>query len=473
MNNVMLIDFGSTFTKVCAVDLDKEIVLGTAQAPTTVQDDICIGLENAMASLEKVTGPIDYVLKLGCSSAAGGLSVMVSGLIESLTMKGAMIAALGAGAKITRSFHHELTDEDLRIIKHEHPDIFLLAGGTDGGNKDVILGNAKKLASLDCELTVVVAGNRIVADEIRQILTDSGKETHVCPNIMPFVNKLNTLPVNHVIRNLFISKIMKAKGLDRAEKTVDHLLMPTPYAVLLAASLLADGHMGNQGFSELMVIDVGGATTDVHSVCEGFSRGDDVILKGLAEPRIMRTVEGDLGVRYNADSIVSSSISDGKDFFSEFTGNEMNAMLERIKSDHSLILSPEADAFDQALCKGALRTAVKRHCGTHERHYTPNGVTYLQQGKDLTALKVVIGTGGPLIHASDPLSILRESLYDEKQPESLRPKNPQFYLDRKYILSAMGLLSTVNPLKALSIMKNEIIKISQEPDDGSDEQKTV
>ena len=44
MKPILLIDFGSTYTKVTAVDVEMETLLGTADAYTTVQTDVNEGL---------------------------------------------------------------------------------------------------------------------------------------------------------------------------------------------------------------------------------------------------------------------------------------------------------------------------------------------------------------------------------------------------------------------------------------------
>ena len=85
MKAVLLIDFGSTYTKVTAVDLDSESLIGTASAYTTVQTDINEGLENALCELEKKTGKIEFSERFACSSAAGGLRMVTSGLVPELT----------------------------------------------------------------------------------------------------------------------------------------------------------------------------------------------------------------------------------------------------------------------------------------------------------------------------------------------------------------------------------------------------
>lgn len=456
MDAYLLIDFGSTYTKVCSVDIDSETVLGWAQAPTTVDSDINIGFKKTIDLLDTITGKMKYSKKLACSSAAGGLTVMASGLVESLTMKAAQMAALGAGAKVTQCFHHYLTKSDLHVIESKPPDIFLLSGGTDGGNSEVILYNAKQLAALRAPFVVVYAGNRVPAYDVEQIIKASGKEVFVCPNIMPSIDKLNIEPTNEIIRDLFISRITKAKGIKEAEKTIDGVLMPTPYAVLTAAALLSDGTEDSEGFGELMVIDAGGATTDVHSICEGYSNSEEIVHAGFMEPRVKRTVEGDLGVRYNAESIIENANLNG-----------FKAILEKISGQPSIIFKGSELEFDSRLCEAAVNIAVKRHCGTLEKHFTSRGVRYLQQGKDFTGLRAIIGSGGPIINAANPAGILKAALNDKSEPDSLRPQNPLLYLDKKYIMYAMGLLSTIDKNKALRILKKEIINISRERYDGN------
>ena len=61
MKPILLIDFGSTYTKVTAVDADHAQLLGSAAAYTTVQTDVNDGLANAVALLEKQTGKLDCI----------------------------------------------------------------------------------------------------------------------------------------------------------------------------------------------------------------------------------------------------------------------------------------------------------------------------------------------------------------------------------------------------------------------------
>ncbi len=99
MKNVLLIDFGSTYTKVTAVDLAAERLLGTASSYTTVETDINEGLAKALEDLAEKIGPMDFDQRYACSSAAGGLKMISCGLVPELTAEAARMASLGAGQR--------------------------------------------------------------------------------------------------------------------------------------------------------------------------------------------------------------------------------------------------------------------------------------------------------------------------------------------------------------------------------------
>ena len=213
MKPVLLIDFGSTYTKVTAVDVESETLLGTASSYTTVQTDIGEGLQNALDILEQKTGKLNFAERYACSSAAGGLRMITSGLVPELTAEAAKQASLGAGAKVIRVYSYELTKKDVAEIVASHPDMLLLVGGTDGGNSECILANAKKLSQVEPICPIVIAGNRNCADECEELLDKW--ETHVCENVMPKFNELNIEPAQREIRQIFLNRIIQAKGLSK------------------------------------------------------------------------------------------------------------------------------------------------------------------------------------------------------------------------------------------------------------------
>jgi uncharacterized protein (TIGR01319 family) len=454
----LLIDFGSTWTKLRALDLDSRTLIATAQGPSTVTSDVNIGLDEALARLEAALGGLPpFACRLASSSAAGGLRMVTIGLVRELTAEAARQAALGAGARLCGSFAYRLTAGDLRDVEELAPDIVLLCGGTDGGNREVILHNAQALARSALRCPVVVAGNRETTDEIVALLSDGERLVMPTANVLPALDMLDIEPARAAIREVFMRRIVSAKGIDRASMRIDHMLMPTPAAVLEGARLLADGVEGRDGLGPLVVVDPGGATTDVHSIGAGRPSEPGVIRYGLPEPHAKRTVEGDLGMRHNVAAIVSAA---GLDVLAANAGlgiEEAGVALSRIEASVEMLPATDIERqMDEALVRAAVDIAMKRHAGTIETVYTAQGPVQVQRGKDLSAVGWVIGTGGAIVHARDPASILAVACADARDSGSLRPRAPRFAVDGEYLLYAAGLLAQVDPVAAFDCARNHL-----------------
>ena len=456
MRPILLIDFGSTYTKLTAVDVEGEVILGTAASYTTVQTDIGDGLRKGLQLLEEKTGKLTFEKTYACSSAAGGLRMVASGLVPELTSEAAKLASLGAGAKIVGLYSYQMTEEDIDEIASLKPDIFLLVGGTDGGNTACIEHNARMLATMEPKFPIVIAGNRNSVRACKEAL--AACEVYVCPNVMPKFGVLNIEPTQKQIREIFLNKIIQAKGLSKAAELLSDIMMPTPSAVMAAMELLSEGCEGESGIGDLIAVDVGGATTDIYSMADGMPEGMNTVFKGIPEPFAKRTVEGDIGMRYSVHGIMEAV---GADRLSKLSGirrgrvEELVAWL-REHTDSVPDGNEELERLDHALAAMAIETAVARHAGTMEETYTMMGLTYVQTGKNLTHVKQIVVTGGSLIHTKDTAAIAKFAQYSPAQPMSLRPKNADIWVDRSYILAAMGLLSKHYPQVALRIMKKEL-----------------
>lgn len=456
MRAVLLIDFGSTYTKLTAVDVEAETILGTAASYTTVQTDINEGLHKGLAKLEATIGKVHFDACYACSSAAGGLRMVTSGLVPELTGQAAKMASLGAGAKAVGIYSFELTEDDLEDIRAAKPDIFLLVGGTDGGNSECILHNAAILAKLPPDFPIVIAGNRTAARECERLL--SGHEVHICPNVMPKLGVLQVEPTQQKIREIFLNRIIQAKGLSKATELLSDILMPTPSAVLQAMELLAQGCEGESGIGDLVGIDVGGATTDIYSITDGMPEHMNTVFKGLPEPFSKRTVEGDIGMRYSIRGIVEAV---GVRRISELSGLPQTRVEELVDwlREHTDTIpngDPEFEMLDFALASCAVDEAVNRHAGTITETYTMLGKTYVQEGKSLAKVKQILVTGGSLIHTKRTADIAANALFSPARPNSLRPLEADVWVDRTYIVAAMGLLSSYYPQVALRILKKEL-----------------
>jgi uncharacterized protein (TIGR01319 family) len=334
----------------------------------------------------------------------------------------------------------------MRQIEGISPDLILLAGGTDGGNVKTIIHNAESLSHSKIKAPIVVAGNKSAFDEIERIFGTSSKVVRFVKNVMPEIGKLEVEDCREAMREVFMQNIIKAKGIDKAKQLVKEIIMPTPVAVLNAAVLLGNGVKGEEGLGEIIVIDVGGATTDVNSVALGNPTQGGVWMRGLPEPFAKRTVEGDLGVRHNID--VLSQIAKGKGVILD------EEVISKFQSEPGRIPKDQKEmSIDAELARIAVQTAFERHVGRIEIVYGPMGEIMTQVGKDLSHVTKVIGTGGPIAFSSCPEKILSGVVADSDHAYLLKPSKTDLYIDEKYIMFAIGLLAQSEPKKALRIMK--------------------
>lgn len=459
--NYLTADFGSTYTKVTAIDTEKCEIVGTGAAFTTIETDVMEGLSNAISDLHDRLGrEWEYERFLCCSSAAGGLKMIASGLVPELTAKAARMAAASAGAKVVKTYSFEISEREAEEIEEITPDLILLCGGTDGGNKETIVKNAETLSQIKGNFTIVVAGNKNAEQEVSRVLKNAGKAFVVTDNVMPDFNTLNTEPAKARIMELFIDQIIDAKGLNAAQDLADNEIIPTPLAVLNACELLSKGTHTEEGIGELLAVDLGGATTDVYSIAKGEPSANNIMQRGLPEPYNKRTVEGDLGMRYSLTSLADELdlISLGQEF--DISAEELTSWVSRCSATPSLRASNEKEnQCEMLLAKGAVKIATDRHVGRMKSAYTPMGQIFTIDGKDLTQLNKVLGIGGAIIHSNNPRFILSGAMYDLNNYEYAKPKETEMLLDNTYIMASMGLLSKELPDVALKIMKKELKKL--------------
>jgi uncharacterized protein (TIGR01319 family) len=454
---IALADFGSTYTKLTLVDPEEGRLLARAQAPTSIRTDLMDGYAEALGAAEALLDePVEVERELAASSAGGGLRVAAVGLVADLTAAAAQQAALNAGARVEAVVAGELGEEQLDELQAARPEIVLFAGGTDGGQADLVVENARRLAASGIEAHFVVACNTQVAEEAAEVLRGGGAQADVAANVMP---KLGTLAIDsarEAILRAFLEHVIGGKGLSSSPDFKRMVKMPTPEAVLEATRLLSRGTESIPGVGDVMVIDVGGATTDVHSdrVLEAAMPGVEDPL--LPPPQTLRTVEGDLGLRSSAPSVLAA---DGRWIGEEAAMDEAElgrAVSRRAEDSKWIPEGPEEALFDRLLAIGCGTHAVRRHCGTMLLSRGEGGPpTLTRTGPDLREVKRVLGTGGVFVHRSDGLEILREALA-RRAPRSLAPREPQFSLDSSYILAAAGLLATHDRDLATRLLRSEL-----------------
>jgi uncharacterized protein (TIGR01319 family) len=431
---VLCVDVGSTFTKGVLVHADDGRVLGTAAHPTTVATDVMDGVDAVRAALA-TPGRADEVLV--CSSAGGGLRLAVVGHERQVTVEAGHRVGLSAGARVIHVAHGPMTGADLAALRAAAPDIVLLVGGTDGGNADVLVHNARRLARGRIRAAVVVAGNRDAADDVAAELDSTGRRYVVTANVLPRIGVVAPEGARAAIRQAFLTHVIGGKGLSRGRGFAGLVRAATPDAVLRGVEALADtvGH-------DVLVVDVGGATTDVYSVIT--PQGEDAVVHRDVVGTLWhaRTVEADLGMRWNAGGVVEAA---SRERLGLAPSVERYAVRVAAEPGHLA-----ADAREWAAEEGLATSAVLLALRRHGRPPSPS-----EPPRPLADVALLVGSGGVLRHAPDGLAgrVLARALADHgggwRVPSAARP-----VVDRDYLLFAVGLLAEEHPGAARALAAN-------------------
>ncbi|ABW19234.1 GlmL-related ornithine degradation protein [Alkaliphilus oremlandii] len=446
--NVLVAEIGSTTTVVNAFEnilSPCPKFIGQGQAPTSVlEGDVNIGLQEAIEDLKKSLNVdnIEYDDMLATSSAAGGLKMTVHGLVYDMTVRAAKEAALGAGANIHLVTGGKLKRTDLKKVKDINPNIILIAGGVDYGERDTAIYNAELIADLDLDVPVIYAGNIENQDEIREIFEGRKNKLYIVDNVYPKIDQLNIEPTRKAIQDVFEEHIIHAPGMQKVREMVKGPIIPTPGSVMEASILFRDN------FGDSITFDVGGATTDLHSVTEGSEEINRILVS--PEPMAKRTVEGDLGVYVNMENIVGII---GIEKLSAELGFDIENLL---KNKKPIPRTEEEIQFVERLTLEAVIVALERHAGRLRNLYGPGGKITIAEGKDLSNIQYIIGTGGALTRLPDGVEIIREAVRKHSGQLLLPKEEVEVVIDHHYIMASLGVLSKKYPEAALNLMKQSM-----------------
>ncbi|RKN41486.1 glutamate mutase L [Micromonospora endolithica] len=438
MNVAVCADVGSTYTKVAVVDLDGGGLFGAASARTTVDSDVLHGLDAAVAAATaglRVGDAPWYV----CSSAGGGLRLAVIGYEPLVTAQAGRRVGLSAGANVVHVAAGRLGGGDVSALRAARPDVVLLAGGTDGGDAETLTHNATRLARARWRVPVVLAGNGEVRDDLHAVLAAAGVPVTVADNVLPRIGVLAPESARAAIRAVFLRHVIGGKRLSRGGRFARLVRAATPDAVLTGVEVLADTLGG-----DLAVVDVGGATTDVYSVLTPDERAGGPGREVAGTLWRARTVEGDLGVRWSAPGVVRAAVQER--LLSAADAGVLAVAADARAADPGFLPVEEAQrAVDARLAALAATVALRRHArgaGTGER-----------AGRDLRDVRLLVGSGGVLRHASagTAAGVLAGVLADHAGGWPL-PRAARRVVDVDYVLAAGGLLAGEHPEAARALL---------------------
>ncbi len=518
---VLVVDFGSTFSKIGIFDTKTED-FHLEYVPTIVED-LRFSLANGLGVLEACEreeswGPLgrameQFDIKLPCSSAKGGLKMVTVALTAEESGFAADLAALTAGAKLLGSYDGKLRPEQAQFIyEKDQPEIILQAGGVDfGGDTETQLHNARLLARFSKAASyarygvpVIYAGNQDIRAEIERIYRREGVDIRLTPNVMPEVNTFHIEAVNESIRELFQTIIIRGKGFDVVEEYMSAPFIPTPRAAFRGINLLAKGYGDEEGLGNIMALDIGGATTDFYSNVNDNPLyaypGDDpvrkvkrTILKTPNTPLAYRRVEGKYGLAYDAENVKelerfqsgamkrdleSFLLQEYPDFrpseedFDDFVvrrDGRLDFDLDRYLSyltanPHALPSSEEENAVRSFLAKEIIAATTGRNLGyvkETDTYFLQYGVNFFNQPCSTLLI------GGTIYHkckedgdfARDLKLIAAGTQYNESQSWILRPRG-KVLLDANYMVSIVGgLYGHIDPERALRMLKRNLIRL--------------
>ncbi|GAA3434510.1 glutamate mutase L [Kutzneria kofuensis] len=421
MSTLLCLDIGSTWTKGALVTENGTLV-GTAQHPTT-PPEVLDGIASVTTRLDAQGLPV-----LACSSAGGGLRLAVVGQERLVSAEAGYRVALSAGAKIVHVVAGQLDGAAIRELRATRPDLVLLAGGTDGGDRSVLLHNAKRIAANRLRPPIVLAGNADARAEAKALLQETGRTVVATDNVLPDVGELAPGPARAAIRELFLRHVIGGKGLSKGNTFRNLVKAVTPDAVLGGVSRLA-AILAAREAGAVLVVDVGGATTDVYSAVSTVD--ENAMERTVALPADRRTVEGDLGMRWSAPGIVAEAkaerLESNQDLADE--AQYRSANVDWIPEDD------HGRDVDATLAGLAAVLAVRRHLRLVDGQLGPKGAGLL------------VLSGGVFRHATpERLQAIEDRL---RADPVLRPvlRNADVTVDRRYVLAPAGLLADAGRTK--------------------------
>ncbi|WP_189081797.1 glutamate mutase L [Mangrovihabitans endophyticus] len=427
MHRAVCVDVGSTYTKACLVDLDGGALICGTQTPTTASSDVLTGLDAAVSALgDTAAGAAGWYV---CSSAGGGLRLAVVGYEALVTAEAAHRAGLSAGARVVHVAAGPLDAAGLDGLRAARPDVILLAGGTDGGDGSVLLHNARRLAAARLRVPVVVAGNAEARPDAARALAERRVPVTVTGNVLPRIGVFDAGPARAAVRAVFLEHVIGGKRLSRGRRFASLVRCATPDAVLAGVEVLAD--MTGAG---VLVIDVGGATTDVYSALVPDAERDTGPRRDVAGTAWRsRTVEGDLGVAAGAPGAVAAARAE-------------NLPVPDLPVPDLPGARRHSGVTDRELAAVAAVVASRRHARGHR---SGPGLPRTG-GRDLRDVRLVVGSGGVLRHGGGP-AVLAAVLGDTGGGW-VPPQAARRVVDADYVLAAAGLLAADHPRAAAGLL---------------------
>ena len=478
IQSILATDCGSTTTKAILIEKRDGVfrLIVRGEAPTTVEapvEDVTQGVLNAVSEVQELAGrqiltddgkaiikPVTngkgVDLYVSTSSAGGGLQMMVTGVVKTMSGESATRAALGAGAivmDVLATNDGRLPYQKIQRIRHLRPDMILLSGGVDGGTTSHVVELAEIIAAASpkarlgagYELPVLYAGNKDAQPLIKERLQNR-VALDIADNLRPTLEKENQMPTRQKIQHRILEHVMsQAPGYPHLMELTDEDIMPTPGAVGDIMQLISK----RKGLT-VVGADIGGATTDVFSVFSGIYN---------------KSVSANYGMSYSISNVFAEA---GLENIMRWVPFEMDERDLRNRVKNKMIRPTTIPSLieelmvEQACAREALRLSFDQHRslavglkGIQQERTIGDVFDQSMTGETLVNLKdlnMLIGSGGVLSHAPRRQQTAM-MLIDAFLPEGIT----QLTVDSIFMMPQLGVLAKVHEEAALSVFERDCL----------------
>ncbi len=458
----IVVDITNGSTKSILIDHGLKAI---AETETTIEKphlDVRVCVEETIRKLEEKTRnkiiknntPSEEFQVLFSSSASGGLHMVVAGLMSMISGESAQRAALGAGALLMDKFSqddprpHYKRVYRLRSLK---PDIFLLAGGVDGGAVDQVLDMADLVYESDMKsrydsghkLPIIYAGNVAIRDEISKRLSNGKYAVRMVDNVRPLISKENLGPAREEIYDAYMEHVLiHTPGFEKLLELTAHPILPSQAAIgkILYSYALRRG-------VNLLSVDLGGETTDIYSVYNGIFN---------------RSLNADFGITYGGGNIMKTA---GIDQIRRWIPVEIDERTARNLIGNMMIKPNRSLSRQEILLQGALsREAVKLGLEKHKKIATRLKGTIIERTlgdmfeQAIESTHIVMENTNTIIGRG---KVFQDQTSEETALILLDALEPigftELIIDKRGIMPQLGSLHDVEKETALDLLETECL----------------
>jgi hypothetical protein len=459
--SILAIDVGAAVTRAVLFDVveGQYRFVASGQAPSTAEApfrDIGIGVREAIDNLQKVTGAtllgshdnnliapaqpdgsgVDAVV--ATISAGPAVKTVVVGLLSDVSLQSARRLAESTYSRVVETLDlsdQRKPDQQMDSIVRSRPDLVLLAGGTDGGASRSIqkmleaVGLACYLMPLEKRPMVLYAGNRQLAEDVRELLGGHVGKLEISYNIRPSLETEDLDPGRHDLA-LLVSKLRarQIKGVDELNLWAAGNLLPTAYAQGRMIRFLSKMYESTRG---LLCVNVGASAT---TVAAGFN--GELALGVYPQYGLGESLAGLLQQTEIDDIIRWLQLDISPNMVREY-------MFQKSLYPSSIPATRDELALSQAIARQALYLAVRTAQQDFPAHARPsrNGV--------MPPLDLILAGGGVISDGTSPGQSLL-LLLDAIQPVGIMP----VLLDQNNLLPLLGAAASRNHYLPVQVIES-------------------